>query len=233
MQRGGRRLRWADALLAFFVGLMLGAPGRAFADDGHVEQGGDRFKPNPEVLSPPILQHPIYGCADTVVVMGFVPHAELQIFAAGIPTPIGIQPNAIDLGPGQVVKVSAPFTVGQVISAKQVMGGVTSKPSNTVTVSDFRAVSWWAAAAPDQSCHLLGLRRRGRRYQRHTRLQLDSIGTKPDGRRCLRAEDVGGQRRGSILRLCLAPLQSGPADHSAVPHVHGYQSPLRAPNRAA
>ena len=139
MQRGGRRLRWADALLAFFVGLMLGAPGRAFADDGHVEQGGDRFKPNPEVLSPPILQHPIYGCADTVVVMGFVPHAELQIFAAGIPTPIGIQPNAIDLGPGQVVKVSAPFTVGQVISAKQVMGGVTSKPSNTVTVSDFRA----------------------------------------------------------------------------------------------
>ena len=101
MQGGGRRPRWSGALCAFFVVLMtLGPPGPAFADDGHVEQGGDRFRPNPKVLSPPILQHPIYGCTDTVIVMGFEPHAELQVFVAGDLTPIGIQPNSIDLGSG-------------------------------------------------------------------------------------------------------------------------------------
>ena len=139
MQGGERRPRWAGVVCAFLVVLTtLGAPGRPLADDGHVEQGGDRFRPNPKVLSQPILQHPIYGCADTAVVMGFEPHAELQIFVAGDPTPIGIQPNSIDLGSGQVVKVSIHFTPGQVISAKQVMGGVTSPPSNTVTVTDYK-----------------------------------------------------------------------------------------------
>src|SRR5262249_55946872 len=85
-----------------------------------------------------ILQHPIYACANTVIVSGFKPHAELQIFIGGDPTPIGIQPNSIDLGSGQLVTVSIHFTVGQVISAKQVVAGVTSQPSNTVTVTDYK-----------------------------------------------------------------------------------------------
>ena len=85
MQKGGRRPRRAGALSAFFfVVPILCLPVQARADDGHVEQGaGSNFKPDPKVLSAPILQHPIYGCADTVVVMGFVPHAELQIFVDG------------------------------------------------------------------------------------------------------------------------------------------------------
>jgi outer membrane protein assembly factor BamB len=123
----------------FIVAPILAAPGLTRADDGHVEQGaGDRFKPNPEVLSAPILQHPIYGCADTVVVMGFVKHAELQIFVDGNIMPSGVDPDGKDPS-GQVVKVSIHFMVGQTVTAKQVKGGFPSKASNTVTVTDYKA----------------------------------------------------------------------------------------------
>jgi hypothetical protein len=105
---------------------------------GHVEpSGGDRFKPSPEVVSAPILQHPIYGCADTVVVTGFSPGAELQIFIQGKTAPVGIDHAAVDPS-GQVVKVSGALTIGQQVYAIAVKGGVSSKPSNTVVVTDYK-----------------------------------------------------------------------------------------------
>jgi len=130
-----RQAGWL-AMLALGMAL-LGETGRVVADDGHVEQGGERFKPNPEVLSPPILEHPIYGCADTVVVTGFVPHAELQVFVAGQAAAIGTVINAINPS-GQVIKVSMPFTVGQTVWAIQIKGAAKSKRSNIVTVTDYK-----------------------------------------------------------------------------------------------
>jgi outer membrane protein assembly factor BamB len=115
----------------------LGETGEALGDDGHVEQGSERFRPNPKVLSPPILEHPIYGCADTVVVTGFVPHAELQVFVAGHAAALGTVSDAVNPS-GQVIKVSMPFTVGQTVWAIQINGGVTSKRSNVVTVIDYK-----------------------------------------------------------------------------------------------
>jgi outer membrane protein assembly factor BamB len=127
-------------LSALFLAVpILCLPVQARADDGHVEQGaGGRFKPNPEVVSAPILEHPIYGCADTVIVRGFAPHATLQIFVDGNATPSGVYTDATDPS-GQVVKVAPPFTIGQTVTAKQVKGGVPSKASNTVTVTDYKA----------------------------------------------------------------------------------------------
>ena len=140
MQKGGRRPRRAGALSAFFfVVPILCLPLQTRADDGHVDKGaGEQFKPDPKVLSAPILQHPIYGCADTVVVMGFVPHAALQIFVDGNAAPSGVDLDAINPS-GQVVKVSIHFMAGQTVTAKQVKGGVSSKASNTVTVTDYNA----------------------------------------------------------------------------------------------
>jgi outer membrane protein assembly factor BamB len=140
MQKGRRRPRWAGALSAFFLVVpILCVPVQTRADDGRVEQGaGSRFKSNPEVVSAPILEHPIYGCADTVIVKGFAPHATLQIFVDGNITPSGVYSDATNPS-GQVVKVSMPFTVGQTVTAKQVKAGVSSKASNTVTVTDYKA----------------------------------------------------------------------------------------------
>jgi hypothetical protein len=137
---GGRRSpRWGSVLGAFAAAVIGLATGVAFADDGHVEQGGaERFKPNPEVLSAPFLEYPIYGCADTVMVQGFELHAELQIFVDGNLTPSGVDTDGLDSS-GQIVKVSAPFTVGQTVTAKQVKGGFSSKASNTVIVTDYQS----------------------------------------------------------------------------------------------
>jgi hypothetical protein len=139
MQKGGRRPRRAGVLSALFFAVpILCLPVQTRADDGHVEQGaGGRFKPDRDVVSAPILQHPIYGCADTVVVMGFAPHATLQIFVDGNTMPSGTYTDATD-PKGQVVKVATPFNVGQTVTAKQVKAGVPSKASNTVTVTDYR-----------------------------------------------------------------------------------------------
>jgi outer membrane protein assembly factor BamB len=109
----------------------------ARADDGQIEKGGDRFKPNPEVVSSVILQNPIYACADTVVVKGFVPHAELRIFVAGVTGPIGTDPDGL-FPDGQPVKVGIHFTANQVVTAVQVVGGHQGAVSNAVTVKNFQ-----------------------------------------------------------------------------------------------
>jgi len=122
--------------LLLVCSLLLGGPSLAFADDGQVEQGGDRFKPNPDVLSPPELQDPIYACANTVVVKGFVPHAILRVFVSGDPNPIGSDPDGEDPDK-QPVGVSIHFTAGQIVSAVQVVGSTVSGPSNTVRVKNY------------------------------------------------------------------------------------------------
>jgi outer membrane protein assembly factor BamB len=106
-------------------------------NDPHVQRGGRAFMNNPEVLSPPILRRPIYACAQTVVVNGYIPNAKIQIFAAGNPTPIA---SAVATeGPSQIIQISAPFTLGQVITAVQTFDGVDSKPSNAVTATSHKS----------------------------------------------------------------------------------------------
>lgn len=104
--------------MSFVVALLVAASASslALADDGQVEKGGERFKPNPQVVSPVILQNPIYACADTVVVKGFVPHAELRIFVAGVTTPIGTDPDGL-YPDGQPIKVGIHFTANQAVTA--------------------------------------------------------------------------------------------------------------------
>ena len=84
-------------------------------------------------LSAPILQYPIYACASSVVVEGFVPGAKLDVFADGNPAPIGSVQTW--LSNGQLITVSVTFTAGQKITAKQTFDGATSAASNEVTVT--------------------------------------------------------------------------------------------------
>ena len=116
--------------------LLFSCPAFAQDRDPHVQRGGREFKNNPEVLSPLILQRPIYACAQTVVVNGYVPNAKIEIFVAGNPAPIGS--GLASESANQPIHVSAPFAVGQVITAVQDVGGVLSKPSNSVTVTSYK-----------------------------------------------------------------------------------------------
>src|SRR5262245_35361829 len=104
----------------------------ASATNGTVKTGGQRFENSSKVLSPPILQRPIYACADTVVVKGFVPGAKIEIFVAGNPVPIGGGTGIPYFN--ETFKVATPFVSGQVVTAVQIVDGVTSAPSNAVTV---------------------------------------------------------------------------------------------------
>ena len=105
-------------------------------NDPHVHGGGKEFKNNREVISPLTLQRPIYECADTVVVSGYIPHAKIEIFIASRPDPVGGGPA--EMAFSQTITVSAPFVKGQVVTAVQTFDGVPSRPSNAVTVTSYK-----------------------------------------------------------------------------------------------
>jgi outer membrane protein assembly factor BamB len=115
---------------------LVPAYGQDGARDPHIVKKPENLKENPRFLSPPILQRPIYGCASSVVVKGFVPGAELLVFVSGSPTVIGHATSL--LSAGQNIPVSITFTVGQKIVARQKFNGATSGPSNIVTVTNYQ-----------------------------------------------------------------------------------------------
>ncbi len=82
-------------------------------------------------LSPPIIDPPLLTCATTVSVKGFVPGAKIEIFANGT-TLIG--GGVSDAPWGQTFSVSPALVGGDVITATQTFDGVTSLPSQPVTV---------------------------------------------------------------------------------------------------
>src|SRR4051794_19429581 len=125
---------YATLVLSAF--LILSPSALADGKDPHVQRGGSNFKNNPEVLSPLILQRPIYECAETVVVNGYIPLAKIEIYRAGDPSPIG-SATATEVS-NQPVKVSGPFVKDQIITAIQIFDGAKSTPSNAVTVTSYK-----------------------------------------------------------------------------------------------
>jgi outer membrane protein assembly factor BamB len=100
--------------------------------DPHLVTRPDDLREEQSFLSPPILQAPIYACSQSVVVRGFVPGAILNVLVNGTLPPAGSVTSW--LSEGQNILVAAPFSGGEQITATQTVGGVTSGPSNTVTV---------------------------------------------------------------------------------------------------
>lgn len=89
---------------------------------------------NRSSLSPPIVNALLYECATTVSVKGFVPGANIDIYANGA-TRIG---GGVSDSPwGQVYSVSPTLAAGQNITATQSVSGSTSLPSQAVAVTSF------------------------------------------------------------------------------------------------
>jgi outer membrane protein assembly factor BamB len=121
--------------------MVLSAPALAQGTDPRIQTGGRDFTNDPQVLSPPLLQRPIYACAQTIVVNGYIPNARIRVYVANNPMPIG---DIVATEPSnQPITVTGPFRVGQVITAVQTFDSADSKPSNAVTVTshidDYRA----------------------------------------------------------------------------------------------
>ena len=106
------------------------------SDDGRVIRTDQRFVDDRGVLSPPILREPIYECTEGVWVSGFKPDATIEIFIAGMAAPVGSATSKFTSGEG--FKVSVTFKAGMVVTARQVVNGIPSGPSNAVTVRNPR-----------------------------------------------------------------------------------------------
>lgn len=88
------------------------------------------------ILSPPIIEPTLLQCATVVTVKGFIPGAEIKIYANGTSL-IG---SGISNSPwGQTFSVDPALTEGQVITATQTFDGLTSPPSPSLTVESSKS----------------------------------------------------------------------------------------------
>ncbi len=119
-----------------FLGGCDDKPGRHPPDPAVIQTGGTvvdvpgDFEDDKSVLSPPILDLPLLECAGAVTVSGFVPGAEIKIFADGMQIGGGVSNSP----GGQSFPVSPELVSGATITATQTKTGVTSDPSDAHTV---------------------------------------------------------------------------------------------------
>lgn len=93
-----------------------------------------KLRDDPSILSPPIVVSPLYACATAVTVLGFVPHAELELEIAGGALPP--EPAGFSDPDGFTFTGIGALVAGQVVRARQAFGGATSDWSQPVTVRD-------------------------------------------------------------------------------------------------
>lgn len=86
-------------------------------------------------LSPPIVDTPLYQCASAVTVLGFVPHATLDVEVGGA-IQIADAPGGFPQPQGATLALPVPLVAGQVVRARHKRGGITSGWSAPVTVGD-------------------------------------------------------------------------------------------------
>jgi dienelactone hydrolase len=87
------------------------------------------------VISPPYLEEPIYQCSRVVVVRGFIPHAELEVYVGGAPV-VTVADAGLGVPSGAVVELPAELRAGESVRALQRFGGAESDLSPEVIVRD-------------------------------------------------------------------------------------------------
>src|SRR5262245_28865355 len=122
----GRTERGVVCFLLAAVTLALGPPQQ------NRPQINDHFPVDERDLSPPSVDHPIHECALSVHVFGFIAKATVQVFAGGVE--VGHDTPFVGFGD---IKLTRPLVLGEVITAKQTVGTVTSVDSDPVTVEKY------------------------------------------------------------------------------------------------
>ncbi|CAN5553614.1 hypothetical protein BH24GEM3_BH24GEM3_10960 [soil metagenome] len=104
---------------------------------GEVPRREVNLEENRGLISPPILAEPLYQCATAVTVLGFIPHAEIEIEVDG--TIVLTRTAGFPEPQGETFKLPAPLVAGQVVRARQRHDGAQSDWSTPVTVHDHTA----------------------------------------------------------------------------------------------
>jgi hypothetical protein len=99
-----------------------------------IPREGLDLKDDREILSPPVVAEPLYQCAIAVTVLGFVPHAELELEVDG--SIVATVTAGFPLPDGETIALASPLVAGQVIRARQRTTSGTSPWSAAVTVLD-------------------------------------------------------------------------------------------------
>jgi outer membrane protein assembly factor BamB len=99
--------------------------------DPHVVQDGKGLEPRRDVISPVTVRAPIYACATTVVVFGYIPHAKVTVLVNGTAVASGSSASTS----GLTITVPTAFVANDKVTAEQEFDGTTSTPSNQVTVT--------------------------------------------------------------------------------------------------
>lgn len=103
-------------------------------DKDEVDRQRLDIKDDPEFISPPYLEEPLYQCASAVTIRGFIPHAKIVIEVDG--SVVVSQTADFPEPSGQSFDLPSELTAGQVVRARQQHGGATSAWSAGVTVRD-------------------------------------------------------------------------------------------------
>lgn len=102
-----------------------------------VERDRIDVKDDPGLVSPPWLRGPLYGCARAVTVLGFLPHAWVEVELDGqvvVDIQVGFPEPA-----GASLILPSPLTAGQSVRVRQTIGGATSDWSPSLVVRDHTA----------------------------------------------------------------------------------------------
>ena len=104
--------------------------------DEVIERRGLELKDDPKIISPPILDSPLYACSKVVKVLSFKPNATIDVEINGaIVVSAGVGFPEPD---GAVIVLPSALTAGKIIRARQTSAGATSGWSNSVTVRSYR-----------------------------------------------------------------------------------------------
>lgn len=92
---------------------------------------------DPELLSPPIVVAPLYQCASAVVVIAYVPEADIELQVNG--ATVALVPGGFPLPQGVTIPLPAKLVAGEIVRARQITPVAQSGWSAEVTVGDHTA----------------------------------------------------------------------------------------------
>ena len=93
----------------------------------------ENLKENRKLLSPPVIEQPLYQCASSVTVTSYQPNATIDVDVSGT---LASAPGAFPFPNGVTVPLPAPLVAGQTVRARQKVAGKTSQWTPTITVTD-------------------------------------------------------------------------------------------------
>jgi hypothetical protein len=93
----------------------------------------DNLRENPKLISPPIIQEPLYQCAVSVSVFAYEPNATIEVDVNGT---ITSAPGGFPFPDGITITLPAALVAGQKVRARQTAGGATSPWTPSITVGD-------------------------------------------------------------------------------------------------